>query len=144
MNDAWPLARDVALLAGALGDPVQVNVMAGMAVQNVQGLTLPLGIAGSYPKQETAMVQMLIKMLGVLMSDKARQRRRDQPAGSAGDCRCGKDAQQRSAGSSHCKATDHRRHIHAGTNNRALGIADRLVRDIADARSLRIVLEFGG
>ena len=60
MNDAWPLARDVALLAGALGDPVQVNVMAGMAVQNVQGLTLPLGIAGSYPKQATAIVQMLI------------------------------------------------------------------------------------
>ena len=84
MNDARALSRDVALLAGSLGDLVQMDVMGRVAAQNLEGSLFALGVARSDPQQESAVVQMLIEMLGALVTDVARQSCRDQTAGSAG------------------------------------------------------------
>jgi hypothetical protein len=97
MNDARALSRDVPLLAGSLGDLVQMDVMGRVAAQNLEAL-FALGVARSDPQQESPVVQMLIEMLGVLVTDVARQSCRDQTAGSAGNRRCNKYTEQRVTG----------------------------------------------
>ena len=143
MNDARALSRDVALLAGSLGDLVQMDVMGRVAAQNLEAL-FALGVARSDPQQESAVVQMLIEMLGVLVTDVARQSCRDQTAGSAGNRRCNKYTEQRATGGRHREAAEHCRHVDAGADDGALRIADRFVGDVADARDFWIVLELGG
>jgi hypothetical protein len=78
-----------------------MNIIAGMASENFERLAFPLGIARSDPQQETAMVQMLIEMPGMLVTDEARKRRSDQAPGAAGKRRRSKDAKQRAAGGSY-------------------------------------------
>ena len=55
-------------------------------------------IARSDPQQETATVQMLVEMLGVLVADGARESGTDQAAGAAGNGRRGENAEQCAAG----------------------------------------------
>src|SRR6478672_10232483 len=86
------------------------------------------------------MVQMLIEMLGVLVTDVARQSCRYQTAGAASDRRCNEYAEQRATGSRHREAAEHCRHVDDG----ALRIADRLVGNVRDTRDFGIVLELGG
>lgn len=69
-----------------------------MTAQNFEGLALMLSIAGSDPQQKTPVVQMLVEMLGVLVTDEARERGSDQAAGAASNCRRGKNAEQSAAG----------------------------------------------
>ena len=101
MNDARALSRDVALLAGSLGDLVQMDVIGRVTAQNLEGSLFALGVARSDPQQESAVVQMLVEMLGVLVTDVARQSCRDQTAGSAGNRRCNKYTEQRATGGRH-------------------------------------------
>jgi hypothetical protein len=77
---------------------MEMNILPGMTAQNSEGLAFMLGVAGSDPQQETAMVQMLVEMLGVLVTDEARERGSDQAAGAAGNCRRSENAEQRAAG----------------------------------------------
>ena len=83
MDDARALVRDVALLAGTFGNAMEMNILPGMTAQNSEGLAFMLGVAGSDPQQETAMVQMLVEMHGVLVTDEAGERGSDQAARAA-------------------------------------------------------------
>ena len=144
MNDARALAGNVALLAGPLGDLVQMDIVSRMAAQNFKCLLLALGVARSHPQQQTAVVQVLVEMLGMLVADKPRQCRPDQAAGAAGNRRRCKNAEQRTSGRSYCKAAEHGGHIDAGADDGAFSIANGFIWDVGDARSLGIVLELGG
>jgi hypothetical protein len=144
MNDARVLARDIALLAGSLGNLVQMHVMSRVMTQNLERFLFALSIARSHPEEQTAVFQMLSEMPGVLMADESRPCRPDQAGGAVCNRRRPEDAEQRTAGSRHREAAEHDRHLDAGADDGALGIADGLIGDIADARSLGIVLELGG
>ena len=98
MDDARALVRDVALLAGTFGNAMEMNILPRMMAQNSEGLALMLSIAGSDPEQKTAMVQMLVEMLGVLVTDEARECCSDQAAGAASNRRRSENAEQGAAG----------------------------------------------
>lgn len=144
MNDVRALARDIALLAGSLGDLVQMHIMSRVMTQNLECFLFALSIARSHPEEQTAVFQMLTEMPGMLMADESRQCRPDQAAGAPCNRRRREDAEQRTAGSRHREAAEHGRHVDAGADDGALGIADGFIGDIAYARSLGIVLELGG
>jgi len=107
MNHARTLARDVALLAGSLGDPVQMDIVSRMAAQNFECLPFAVGIARSDPQQQAAVLQMLIEVLGMLVADKPCQCRSDQAACAAGNRRRSKHAEQRASGCRHRKAAEY-------------------------------------
>jgi hypothetical protein len=123
MNDARALTRNVALLAGPFGDLVQMDIVSRVAAQNFKCLLLTVGVARSHPQQQTAVVQVLVEMLGMLVADKPRQRRPDEAAGAAGNRRRGKNAEQRTSGGSYCQAAEHGGHVDAGADDGALRTA---------------------
>jgi hypothetical protein len=87
MNDARALAWDIALLAGSLGDLVQMDIVSRMAAQNFECLLFAVGVPRSDPQQQAAVLQMLIEMLCVLVADEPCQCRPDQAAGAASNVR---------------------------------------------------------
>ena len=133
MNDARALARDITLLAGSLGDLVQMDIVSRMAAQNFECLLFAVGVPRSDPHQQAAVLQMLIEMLCVLVADEPCQCRPEHAAGAASNRRRRENAEQRTSGGRYCKAAEHCGYIDFGADDGALSIADGFIGDIGDA-----------
>ena len=57
MNDARALARDITLLAGSLGDLVQMDIVSRMAAQNFECLLFAVGVPRSTHSKRAAVLQ---------------------------------------------------------------------------------------
>ena len=100
-----------------------------------------LAITGSHPKQQPALVQLRLQVVGMVVVDQLGERRAGQAAGPAGHRRGEEGARERAARRHHRSAGDDRADVHEPADQGALRIADRFERDVGRARHPRVVLE---
>lgn len=103
---------------------MDMHVSPGMLPQYVDGALLMRGISRPHPKQQTAMLQLLLKMACVPITHKLRQNAPDEAACAPGQrrpdnrgCHCTPRGDDHAGGRTRCR-------IERATDERSLRVAD--------------------
>ena len=123
---------------------MDMDVSAGVTLENLDGKVLLLGVPGSHPKQQPTVIELLLDTLRVLVAEKFREPRSDQPSGSAAQCSRGGHCGKRPAGSGNRPHEHTRPNVHERTDDSPLTVTDRLGRNIGRSWHRRVVCKLAG